>query len=128
MMDEETKERTAAQRVRLIEALRGAGEQGLKGHELREIAPHYTARMSELYGRGYDIQVLKVNSKVYRYVLRGEPKEEQKPVHPLQLVLSEIEQRGGAITDSEMMGILEKHKLHVCRRSGSLKVSKYKGA
>lgn len=125
MLDEDVKERAKHQRAKIVKALRKAGLKGLTNVELiQNITPSLGARMSELYERGYSVDVRKIRDGVYRYVLLAEPiKPYSKPKRATDIILEEILNRyDDQISSQALKSLLDRKGFIVCRRSGSYKI------
>lgn len=115
-MYKEAKERIPNQKVRIIEALRLAGESGLTNKQLSKIAMRYTARMAELYKMGYNIKLDNLGSGVVKYTLLSEPVKPVKQENALQKIESMIRQMGGEVTMSQLKEMLTYNNIIVAHK------------
>lgn len=123
-LENDIKERAIAQRTRIIEMLKEAGENGLTNIELYDyVTKSLGARLSELYERGYKIECTKVKNGIYKYVLVSEPPENyKKPIRAEDLLLQTIEGNySGKIDITELKKLLRDNDLIISRKAGAHK-------
>ncbi|MCP1185006.1 hypothetical protein [Paenibacillus sp. 1781tsa1] len=120
-MKKETVERTETQRDKIIATLKRAGDSGVTNVELNKIALRYSARIQELYVRGYKIHSEELDGGVTKYILISEPTEPfKKPVKAVVILIEDIESKyDGNISARELNEYLDAHGFTVRRKIGS---------
>lgn len=115
---EEAKERIPSQRERILKALRDSGKDGVTNVSLSKIALRWTARMAELYEKGYKISCDSLGSGIYKYVLIEEPVSIAKPEKALDILLNQIDKIGDTISKEQLIELLNENRLTVARKVG----------
>lgn len=120
-MNQETIERTESQRVKIIAALRQAGESGVTNVELNKIALRYNARIQELYVRGYKMHIEDLDGGVTRYILNSEPTEPyKKPKKAVDILIEDVKDKyDGSISARELKDYLDTQGFTVKRKIGA---------
>jgi len=120
-MNKETRERTETQRDKIIATLRRAGDSGVTNVELNKIALRYSARIQELYVRGYKIHSEELDGGVTKYILISEPTEPfKKPDKAVDILIEDIESKyNGNISARELNEYLDTQGFTVRRKVGS---------
>lgn len=120
-MQKDMKVKRKSQREKILDMLRGAGEQGVTNSSFQKVCIRWDARMRELYQEGYKIKVEPINEGgVYRYTLLEEPEEKLgKPKKAMEVLISEIQKNhGGVISADDLAMLVKKKRLNVVRAFG----------
>jgi hypothetical protein len=116
----EAKYRIPSQKEKMINLLREAGENGVTNKEFQNICIRWTARISELYKDGYEIDMQQVNGGIYKYVLKKEPGMKKSYDRAVDELIGEIDEKyNGSITGEDLEQLLKSKKFNVVRQSGS---------
>lgn len=110
--------RTPTQRQKIINALKEAGENGLTNNQLNSICYRYGARISELYEKGYEIEITALGKGLYKYVLRKEPSQENLYINAEEIFLAEICEIGGKSVEKLIQALLSEKGFKICRKHG----------
>lgn len=75
---DDAQDRIPNQIEKMINLLKESGEKGVTNNQLSKICLGYGTRISELYQKGYEIEVTSKGRGVYKYVLKKSPTSELK--------------------------------------------------
>jgi hypothetical protein len=118
-MNKETKERTTAQREKIIVLMKNAKENGITNSLLKDISFNYTSRIAELRKEGYKFEVTDLGNGLYKYVLTCEPVEKRKQEKAIDIFWSMINNtEGNSISKDKLKDILKNNNFNVVRNWG----------
>ena len=116
---EEAKERIPSQLVKLIKALKAAGEEGLTNIELNKICLRYDSRLSDLRRKGFVIDTESMGRSLYRYYLRKTPSNEKSFTNANEEIFEAIKENfNDDITTKELEQLLDEKGFTVIRKHG----------
>lgn len=120
-MNQETKERTASQKVKIISMLKEVGDRGVLNTQLSKVALRYNARIQELYVQGYKIDSIDLEGGLIKYILRSEPSGRvDKPEKAIDVLMNDIKSKyNDKLSSGELFDYLESQGFTVKRKIGS---------
>jgi hypothetical protein len=120
-MDVETKVRTESQRLKILNLLRSAGNDGVTNVDLVKVALRYSARIQEMYVAGYEINVEELAGGLTKYVLVKEPEtKKSKPDKALNVLVEGIKNKyNGNISVEQLIEELNNNNFTVRRNIGT---------
>jgi hypothetical protein len=120
-MDKETKVRTESQRLKILNLLRSAGNNGVTNVDLAEIAKRYNARIQEMYVEGYEIKVDELVGGLTKYTLEKEPEmKKSKPDKALNVLIDGIKNKyNGILSVEQLIEELDNNNFTVRRNIGT---------
>lgn len=112
------------QRIRVLTALREAGDKGITNAELAEVSLRWQARLGELHKEGYRTSLENLGDGLVNYVLVHEPNAKlPTPPRAMDVLTREIEGKfGGKVTTSQLLYILQSNRLQVGHKAGTFNV------
>jgi len=115
------KQRLISKREQILNVLRSAGNKGVTNAELSVTALRYGGYLGDLYKLGYKIDTESLGDGLFKYTLISEPESLVKREKAIDTLLSEIENRGGMISQSDLLNILDSKGIAVKYKANTYK-------
>lgn len=119
---QESKKRLPSQKLLILKELREAGVNGVTNTKLTKIALRYGAPLGSLYQEGYKIDTINLGEGVVKYVLREEPKGNEKKKDKATDVLSNaMTHHFGEDMSEKFVELMDKLNITVKYKAGTFK-------
>jgi hypothetical protein len=116
---DEAQGRIPNQKEKIINALKDAGENGLTNSQLNKICYRYGARLSELYEKGYEIEIEAKEKGVYKYILKKTPSEEKFFPNANEEIFETVKKDyDDQISSTQLKFLLQKKGFNIHRKYG----------
>jgi hypothetical protein len=113
----EARKRMPTQKELMVLAMIEAGKDGVTNKDLSKISRCYTARLSELYAVGYEVDVTYLGRGLYKYVLIKSPDRQKTPVKQIDVLVDTINDVfNGEVTREELAFLIEELNIDVARK------------
>jgi hypothetical protein len=114
----EAQKRIPTQRLKIIDRLREAGEDGLTTAQLNQICFRYGARLAELYKEGYVITKEALTDGLYKYILKAVPGDIKYFANAEDQFLATVAERFNKELAAELADMLMGYDFKIVRNPG----------
>lgn len=122
---EEHKVRKTSQKEHILNALKGAGKDGMTNASLSNIALRYGSLIHEIERDGWSVVKLNEGEGIVRYIIGDKRASDRQNAY--EILRREIEEHHHHVTYNEIIKILEVNGLHIKHRPYGLKNKKKVG-